>query len=452
MEESNQVLSERELEILRLVATGAANKQIANQLIISPNTVKVHLRNIFAKIGVSSRTEATLYAMNIGLVKTAASRDISTGNIALPEEKGEEIAGDDGSRQASQPLRSGKSLQLGLAILAALLLTVAAFAVYQRLNSALPAASQATLAALTGSRWSDKANLPDPRMGMGGVEYENDFYIIAGQTSQGIDGTTLRYRLNDGSWTTLASKPTAVSNVQAALVGEKIYVPGGCLADGRATPILEVFDPRQNVWEKKASLPKPVCAYALASYEGRLYLFGGQRDGEFLSEIYIYDPGEDRWQERKPLSTPRAYAGAVVLPGKILIIGGYDGQQAASLNEAYFPNRETAGENAWESYAPLPEGRYAMGITQLAGLIYVLGGKNSAGDPPNPQALQYLPQSDQWEVFEAYPQPAGAFPIVLASGNFLHVLGGEGPSGISPAHQSYQAIYTISVPYISGNE
>ena len=69
----NVPLSEREIEILELVSQGKSNKEIAAELFISVNTVKVHLANIFTKIDVSSRTEATLYAIEHGIVASPAN-------------------------------------------------------------------------------------------------------------------------------------------------------------------------------------------------------------------------------------------------------------------------------------------------------------------------------------------------------------------------------------------
>ena len=60
------LLSEREIEILKLVASGKSNQSIADQLLISENTVKYHLKNILQKLGVSNRTEAVTIAMQKG--------------------------------------------------------------------------------------------------------------------------------------------------------------------------------------------------------------------------------------------------------------------------------------------------------------------------------------------------------------------------------------------------
>jgi len=61
-------LSERELEIIALVADGASNKEIAGRLFIAEGTVKNHVTNILGKLGVRDRTQAALKARELGLV------------------------------------------------------------------------------------------------------------------------------------------------------------------------------------------------------------------------------------------------------------------------------------------------------------------------------------------------------------------------------------------------
>ena len=60
-------LTEREREILRMVAAGKANKQIAAELVISERTARTHVSNILRKLDLASRTQAALWAVREGL-------------------------------------------------------------------------------------------------------------------------------------------------------------------------------------------------------------------------------------------------------------------------------------------------------------------------------------------------------------------------------------------------
>jgi DNA-binding NarL/FixJ family response regulator len=64
-------LSERETDVLRLLAAGKANKEIARELSIGEQTVKTHVSSVLGKLGVQSRTQAALYAQRTGLAATA---------------------------------------------------------------------------------------------------------------------------------------------------------------------------------------------------------------------------------------------------------------------------------------------------------------------------------------------------------------------------------------------
>lgn len=69
-EQSSEALTDRETDVLRLLAQGKSNKEIAQQLNIGEQTVKTHVSHVLNKLGVPSRTQAALYAVRIGLVSS----------------------------------------------------------------------------------------------------------------------------------------------------------------------------------------------------------------------------------------------------------------------------------------------------------------------------------------------------------------------------------------------
>jgi len=68
LDSSDQILTPREIEVLRMIAEGLGNKEIAAKLRISDHTVKFHISSIFAKLGASNRAEAVTVGIRHGLI------------------------------------------------------------------------------------------------------------------------------------------------------------------------------------------------------------------------------------------------------------------------------------------------------------------------------------------------------------------------------------------------
>ncbi|MBL7183679.1 MAG: hypothetical protein ISS50_04425 [Anaerolineae bacterium] len=432
MANETKSLTERELEVLQLVATGASNQQIARQLFISVNTVKVHLRNVFAKLEVQSRTEATLYAIKEGWIE----------GVQLPEEEVE----------AQQP-RPRFTWQLGVAIAVVSLLVIAVISQAVTRPSSNSAGSEAALtteavvATVSASvqRWKARAPLPTPRQGLALIAHEGHVYAIGGESADGVGGTVERYDPEADGWTSLADKPTAVADVAAALIGGEIYVPGGRTPSGSPTAIVEAYNPETETWEARARLPVALSAYALAALEGKLYLFGGWDGSAYLDSVYEYDPAQDVWMAKTSMPTARGSAGAAVADGKIYVIGGYNGQDDLAANEEYVPSQDDGQGDPWTVKSPMPVGRAGCGVAVAANIIHVIGGgweREVVG------GAKYNVRTDEWETFEVPVSGQWRSLGLALVDTEIYAVGGWNGDYMN-ANQEYRAIFTVILPILS---
>jgi len=414
-------LSEREVEILRLVATGASNKEIARQLGISANTVKVHLRNIFEKSGAASRTEATLYAIRAGLVEGVESTLVTPARHWW--QRGWVIAG------------------------GALVLTIVAFVVGALVKpGGSPSENVVDLAQLEGERWQELAPMPTARQGLAVVAYDGMIYAIAGETEDGVTDVVERYDPATDTWETLPSKPTAVTDVQAAVIGGKIYVPGGRSASGKATDVLELYDPRSGSWETASHMPRALALYALEIYEGRLFLFGGW-DGHAHSErVYSFNPGIARWSQETSMLTPKSRVKAVSFESGIYLVDGQNSTGFLREFDVYQPNLDDAGQDPWQRLEPLPSSGDRIEAVSVADILYVL-----QGDSMGTMLLEYPLREPAWRAGDLELPLSAPELHAVNLGEYLYILGSGGGEEVPVQFYRYRAVYRIFLP-ISTNQ
>ncbi|MCC7353159.1 MAG: hypothetical protein IT330_05315, partial [Anaerolineae bacterium] len=445
MAEPEATLSERELEILRLVATGASNFQIARQLVISPNTVKVHLRNIFEKLGVQSRTEATMLAVQRGWITVVppavpAQAEAPTAPVQAPLVR---------PLPQPEPLAAWQRVYLVLAAVLTLLVLLLPYtglgSLAGRSRSALsdvgapPAAPPQPLAA---SGWTQRAALPSPRSRLALAAVGNKIYAVAGETAEGPTGAVDAYDLPSNGWLPATPKPLAVANVTGATLGGRIYVPGGLLADGSLTDAVEVFDPASGLWTRAAPLPKSLCCYALAVLGERLYLFGGWDGEAYVTTSLVYDPATDTWRALPPLPTARGFAAAATLGGRIYVVGGYDGRRELPVNEVYDSALQETSEGPWAAKAPLLTARGGLGLAAAGSALFAVGGGWTGTLAANER---YDPATDVWSTFDS-PLLGQWRGLGLASvDGKVFAVGGYSGTHLNLV-QEYQAVFRVIVP------
>ncbi len=441
-------LSVRELEILELVATGASNAQIAQKLVISANTVKVHLRNIFAKLEVESRTEATTLAIVNGWIR------VSEGGVAVSTAPAEAEGVMIGPPQPFFPPLARWQKVFFLAILLVMIAILLLprprlasvsrpdpFTDYQLPLSLSTARSQV-------SRWMGEGQMPTPRARLAVVSYLGRIYAIGGDTKTGISNVVEEFDAVENAWRHRASKPNAAANIGAAVIGGKIYVPGGYGAERKALDVLEIYDPATDSWSTGAHLPEPLFAYAIAAVHSKLYLFGGSNGQRYLDITLIYDTETNTWARGTPMTTPRGFLAAGVVNDVVYVVGGYDGLGEYSLCEAYDPAKEGSRENPWSRRAAMLARRAGLAVAVVGTNLYAIGGGwdsylyfNERYDAVNNLWASFeTPVLGQWRTL-------GVASVELGQESVVYAMGGWNGDYLS-SNERYRPFFYVSLPSI----
>ncbi|MCX8063053.1 MAG: LuxR C-terminal-related transcriptional regulator [Anaerolineales bacterium] len=358
-------LSEREIEILKLVAMGLSNKEIAYQLKISPNTVKVHLKNIFSKIGVVSRPEAAMFAVWQGWVE--AGHQAAVEAIEKDERGG--VSGV--VQSAFSPIVLGFFGIGGFALMIVFVILL--------VNLAGQNNPQVVEIIVTPTpepvRWELVTQMPEAKKSMAYAAVDNKIYIIGGETPNGISDRVDIYDTVTGQWSEGARKPTPVSEACGAYLGGKIIVAGGKKADGSVTSVVEAYDVAEDAWEKLPELPNPLAGAGCVEYEGSYYLIGGWDGKEVRGEVWgCYTKGLS-CRKVGTLDKPRVYLAVAKVKDIVFVIGGWNGTY--ELADILKLNYGNASFDMYDTYE-LIEGRYYLASLGVLDKIFIVGGQNAS--------------------------------------------------------------------------
>jgi DNA-binding CsgD family transcriptional regulator len=439
------------MEVSRLLVTGASNAEIARQLIISPHTVKVHLRNVFEKLQVNSRTEATMVLLQRGWlmvpgVETAPSLTAEVPPDPLPL-----------ADQAPQVQPWQRYYLLAAAVISLLALLLPALRGLPQKNSfGLLSDAQRTLLGKPSiamhPRWEARTPLPLARSRLGLALLGDRMWAIGGEDAdhRATDAVDL-YDLTVNEWRSARPLPEPLANVAATAWNGAVYVAGGSTTPEEGDALVRDrfwrYDPAANSWEDAGTLPSPLAGAALVADERNLYLVGGWDGRAARPEVWRHLPpagdGAGGWQLLTRMDTPRAFHGATLADGKLYVFGGDSGQGELDSAAAY-----DLAADAWEALPSMSSPRSGLSSAYDGLAVYALGGGG-------PRAVntheRYDPTTGQWSNF---PSPVPGEWRHLASVSYdgrLYLVGGWSGDYLD-THLMYQSTFRALLPIIIRGE
>ena len=280
--------------------------------------------------------------------------------------------------------------------------------------------------------WSSIPQMPEGRQEVGVVATEGRVYVIGGLTIAGTASNHVDvFDTHSDNWLPAPPLPIATHHPMVAALGHKIYVAGGYTDPGfSAHRQVYELDPDLSVWTRRADMPTLRGAGAAASYGGRIYVFGGERDGLTVNEVAAYDPVTNAWSTLAPMPTPRNHHGAALVGGRIYVIGGRPGNQ--STNEEFDVTTQV-----WQVRSPMPTGRSGIAVAAIGQHVFVFGGEGNASSPAGTfdQNESYDPDADTWTKLQPMPMPRHGIGAGVV-GNRIYIPAGGPIAGFGVTAQS----------------
>lgn len=302
----------------------------------------------------------------------------------------------------------------------------------------------------TQNSWSIEGTLPNPVAGPVVVEDNGNIYVIGGSSGATSYGYVQVYNIETKTWSVKTNMPTARSGAGYAVVNGIIYIFGGYTGNlytytgGSAVNTVESYDPATDKWTTRTSMPAALCAPAVASYNGDIYLFGGLTNSvTSVANVYAYNPLDDTWTAKTNMDRNIHSATAVTYNSKIYLIGGRGKDTISSSISTYQTLRVyNPIDDTWVIKSNMNVTRGGAAAAVLNDKIYAIGGVSPTTETGTTE--EYNPFTDTWELKSSLNHARSGTQAVTYKDQ-LFVVGGSSSTG---ANKSVASIETLKLPII----